>query len=90
MKRVIVDYKKITNELLEELVNKFPAGYGDEDIIGFKNAKGEEIEAVEIKTNDTVYLVKVGLKLTKAMENFSDDDLDIDLENDEFNDYVND
>lgn len=90
MKRAIVDYNKLTQELLEKLVNKFPFGYDDKDIIRFKNAKGEEIDAVEIKTDDTIYLVKVGSKLSKAMEKFSDDDLEIGLENDEFNDFIND
>lgn len=87
MKRVIVDYNKLTPELLEELVSKFPFGYDKDDIICFKNAKGEEIEAVEIRTKDTIYLVKVGAKLSKAMEEFSDDDFDMDINNDEFNDF---
>ncbi|MGB0896284.1 MAG: hypothetical protein ACPGU9_05380 [Flavobacteriaceae bacterium] len=88
MKRVIVDYKKLTKELLEELVTRFPFGYDSNDIIRFKNLKGEEIEAIEIKTDDTIYLVKVGLKLTKAMEIFSDEDFD--MLSDEFNDFIND
>ena len=41
MKRVIVDYAKLTNEILTLLVEKFPDGYDDSDIIRFKNAKNE-------------------------------------------------
>ncbi len=41
MKRVIVDYAKLTNEILNLLVDKFPDGYDDSDIISFKNAKNE-------------------------------------------------
>ena len=59
MKRVIVDYAKLTNEILNLLVEKFPDGYDDSDIIRFRNAKNELIEAVEVKTEDTIYLVKV-------------------------------
>ena len=33
-----------------------------------RNAKNEVIEAVEIRTNDTIYLVKVGKRLIAAME----------------------
>src|SRR5574343_109191 len=33
MKRVIVDYAKLTNEILTLLVEKFPDGYDDSDII---------------------------------------------------------
>ncbi len=77
MKRVIVDYAKLTNEILTLLVEKFPDGYDDSDIVRFKNAKNETIEAVEVRTEDTIYLVKVSTKLADRIENF-DDDEDID------------
>lgn len=76
MKRVIVDYAKLTNEILTLLVEKFPDGYDDSDIIRFKNAKNETIEAVEVRTEDTIYLVKVSTKLADRIENFDDDDID--------------
>lgn len=75
MKRVIVDYAKLTNEILTLLVEKFPDGYDDSNIIRFKNAKNETIEAVEVRTEDTIYLVKVSTKLADRIENFEDDDL---------------
>ena len=74
MKRVIVEYAKLTNEILTLLVEKFPDGYDDSDIIRFKNAKNETIEAVEVKTEDTIYLVKVSMKLADRIENFDEDD----------------
>jgi DNA-directed RNA polymerase subunit delta len=74
MKRVIVDYAKLTNEILNLLVDKFPDGYDDSDIIRFKNAKNELIEAVEVRTEDTIYLVKVSTKLSDRIENFDEDD----------------
>ena len=74
MKRVIVEYAKLTNEILNLLVEKFPDGYDDSDIIRFKNAKNETIEAVEVKTDDTIYLVKVSMKLADRIENFDEDD----------------
>lgn len=76
MKRVIVDYAKLTNEILTLLVEKFPDGYDDSDIIRFKNARNEAIEAVEVRTEDTIYLVKVSLKLADRIENFDDEDVD--------------
>lgn len=78
MKRVIVDYAKLTNEILTLLVEKFPDGYDDSDIVRFKNAKNETIEAVEVRTEDTIYLVKVSMKLADRIENFDDEDDDID------------
>ena len=77
MKRVIVDYAKLTNEILTLLVERFPDGYDDSNIIRFKNAKNETIEAVEVRTEDTIYLVKVSTKLADRIENF-DEDIDID------------
>ncbi len=74
MIRKIVDYQKLNEELLNLLVEKFPDGYSDKDIIAFRNAQNEFIEAVEIKTEDTIYLVKVGKRLVQAMEDFDSED----------------
>jgi hypothetical protein len=74
MRRVIVEYAKLTNEILNLLVEKFPDGYDDEDIIRFRNAKNELIEAVEVRTDDTMYLVKVSTKLADRIENYDEDD----------------
>ncbi|MBF4470917.1 MULTISPECIES: DNA primase [Flavobacterium] len=74
MKRVIVDYAKLTNEILNLLVEKFPDGYDDSDIIRFRNAKNELVEAVEVRTEDTIYLVKVSTKLADRIGNYEDDD----------------
>ena len=77
MRRVIVDYAKLTGDILNLLVEKFPDGYDDSDIIRFRNAQNELIEAVEVRTEDTIYLVKVSTKLASRMEKFDeDDDLD--------------
>lgn len=80
MIRKIVDYQKLNQELLNLLVEKFPEGYTDKDIIAFRNAKNEHIEAVEIRTEDTIYLVKVGKRLIQAMEDFDDGEDNYDKE----------
>ncbi len=77
MKRIIVDYSKLTNEILNLLVERFPDGYDDSNIIRFRNAQNELIEAVEVRTDDTIYLVKVSTKLASRLEKF-DEDEDID------------
>lgn len=73
-KRVIVDFKKLTPEILALLVEKYPDGYDDENIITFKNANNEIVDAVEVSTDDTKYLVKVSTKLQVTMENYDEDD----------------
>ncbi|MFT4831616.1 MAG: hypothetical protein ACI815_001265 [Psychroserpens sp.] len=74
LKRVIVDFKKLTPEVLKLLVDKYPDGYDDQNIISFKNAQGVRIEAVEVTTDDTKYLVKISAKLEKTMANYDEDD----------------
>ncbi len=46
MLRKIVDYKKLNDDILNLLVDKYPDGYSDDDIIVFKNAQQEVIGAV--------------------------------------------
>ncbi len=74
MRRVIVDYKKLNKNILNLLVEKFPDGYADRDIIYFKNQYNEAIEAVEVKTAETIYLVKISKRLADTMQSFEDDD----------------
>lgn len=81
MKRIIVDYSKLNNDILDLLVEKFPDGYDREDVITFRNLKNELIEAVEVRTEDTIYLVKISKRLADTMENYDegdDDDFDAD------------
>ncbi len=73
-KRVIVDYKNVTPEILDLFTDRYPYGYEDEDIIKFKNAKGETVKAVPFETKDTKYLVKVSVEMDAKIEAFMDDE----------------
>jgi predicted transcriptional regulator len=59
---------------MKSLVEKFPDGYDDSNIVRFRNAKNELIEAVEVRTDDTNYLVKVSTKLADRIENYDEDE----------------
>ena len=83
MKRIIVDNTKLTNEIISMLVEKYPEGYTDADVIRFKNAKNETVDALEVRTEDTIYLVKVSTRLADTMENFDEDDDFMNNEEDE-------
>jgi len=72
MKRILVDYKKLNRELAALLIETYPDGYGDDDIIAFKTLNGEIIEAVELRTDDTLYLVKISKSLSRFISNFED------------------
>ena len=82
MKRIIVDYSKLTDAILDLLVEKYPSGYDPKDIIVFRNAQNEVVECVEVRTEDTSYLVKVSKRLVVAMEDYEDDQND-DYEDDD-------
>ncbi|MCP4977498.1 MAG: hypothetical protein GY931_15200 [Maribacter sp.] len=69
MIRKLVDYKKLDRKLAAKLIETYPDGYGDDDIITFKNVRGEIIETVELRTNDTVYLVKISKSLANFISN---------------------
>ena len=83
MKRVIVEYAKLTKDILDMLIDKYPDGYDYEDIISFKNAKGETVKAIEVKTEKTIYLVKISGRLESAMEEYAEDEEFFD-DNDDF------
>lgn len=68
LKRVIVDYKKMDHDILNLIVEKFPDGYDDDDIVTYRNSNNEVVECIEVRTDDTAYLVKVSKRLVMAME----------------------
>lgn len=85
MKRVIVDYRKLTTSILDLLIEKYPDGYDDDSVISFQNIKGEKIMAVEVRTVDTIYLVKISSKLERTMEDYTEDETSFDQ--DSFDDF---
>ena len=88
MIRKIVDYQKLDEDILNLLMEKFPDGYTDKDIITFRNAQNEYIEAVEVRTENTAYLVKVGKRLVQAMEEHKEEEEEDLQDDDSTNDTV--
>ena len=87
MKRLIVDYKKLTKDILDLLVSQYPYGFDDEDdIIEFTSASGEIVKAVKVNAEDTIYLVKIGCKLQQAIKQHEDTIFE---EEDDFIDFDN-
>ncbi|WP_019670342.1 hypothetical protein [Eudoraea adriatica] len=93
MRRVIVDFKKLNKDILDLLVTRYPDGYDDDHIITFKNSLNEIVECVEVRTDNTVYLVKVSKRLVAAMEDHDPEEDEIineDVENELQIDEIND
>lgn len=76
MKRVIVSLEKLTSEIFDLVSETYPHGYKNSDIITFPNAKGQFIRAVEVRTEDVVYLVKISAieEREKELEDAFDDE----------------
>ncbi|WP_136468653.1 hypothetical protein [Flagellimonas onchidii] len=72
MKRILIDYKKLDRDAAAALIDSYPYGYGDEDIITLKKPNGEIIEAVEVKMSNTIYLVKISKSLSNFISNFEE------------------
>jgi len=89
MKRILIDYKKLDHKVAAQLIDLYPDGYGDDDILTIRKPNGELIEAVEVKTADTIYLVKISKSLSNFIANFEETiekELDKDLVAAEFED----
>lgn len=72
MKRIITDFKKLSPDLAALFLQRYPAGYGDDDILAFKKPSGDWIEAVELPTQDTLYLVKINHGMTDLLAYFDE------------------
>lgn len=70
--KVVIDYSKLTPELLSVFDETFPTGVAGKTI-RFPNSKGEIVSAVRIETEDTIYLVKI---MARPKEVLSDEELD--------------
>jgi DNA-directed RNA polymerase subunit delta len=77
MKRLIIDYKKISDKQKMQLAEKYPNGFTEKDIITFKNIKNETVEAIELQDEDTMYLIKINTRVIPDIDAFSDELLDI-------------
>ena len=72
MKRILIDYKKLDHTAASILIDSYPDGYGDDDILTIRKPNGEIIEAVEVRTEDTIYLVKISKSLSNFIANFDE------------------
>ncbi|PRX55071.1 hypothetical protein [Flagellimonas meridianipacifica] len=72
MKRILIDYKKLSHDVAARLIDSYPYGYGDEDIIVLKKPNGEIVEAVEVRTEEAIYLVKISKSLSNFISNFEE------------------
>jgi hypothetical protein len=77
MKRVIKDYNNITDEHAALIQAAYPKGFENEHLISFTTPKGAFIKALEIRTEDTIYLFKIDKNMKVVEEDVHDDGLNL-------------
>jgi len=70
MKRIIKDFKSAPPEILSLIGQQYPFGYDETHLVNFMNAKGEYFHALEIKTPDSIYLIKQDRNLDQHLSDF--------------------
>ena len=59
IKRVIKDYNTLTQEHVDLINEHYPNGFENENLVSFVTPKGQFIKALEVRTDDTIYLFKI-------------------------------
>ncbi len=59
IKRVIKDYNTLTQEHIDLINEHYPNGFENENLVSFVTPKGQFIKALEVRTDDTIYLFKI-------------------------------
>ena len=69
MNRIIKDIKSVSPELMTLIHQKCPEGrIRKKDLLDLPLGNGKHLKVIEIKTEDTVYLIKVNDGLHEKME----------------------
>ena len=80
--RVIVDYEKLSDELIEQIKLVYPTGFS-QHLISFNNSKGERVSALRFETFEKIYLIRMSGKMAiQIIEEDSDYDDDGNLKED--------
>jgi hypothetical protein len=69
--RVVKDYEKLSEEILNSLKLEYPRGF-EKHLIRFKNKEGKYVSALPYETEDRYYLIR--MTLTQAQEIIEEDD----------------
>ncbi|OFY33776.1 MAG: hypothetical protein A2W91_11460 [Bacteroidetes bacterium GWF2_38_335] len=75
-KRLIVSYKNLSPELIEEISKKYPEGFSDHLIKINKNDR-EFFYAIALETKDTSYLIKVDVEVDVLQDEEAMEDIEI-------------
>lgn len=74
--RVIVDYEKLSDELIEQIKLVYPSGFS-QHLVSFINKLGDKISALRFETFEKIYLIRMTSEMAKQI---IEDDSDYDDE----------
>ena len=74
LKRIIKDYKTLGQEHIDLINEHYPNGFENDNLISFVTPKGQFIKALEIRTDDTIYLFKIDKNMEVDNQEGSDND----------------
>ena len=74
--RVVVDYEKLSDELVEQIKLVYPSGFS-QHLISFINSQGEKISALRFETFEKIYLIRMTSKMAEQIIE-EDPDYDVD------------
>lgn len=79
-KRIVKDHDKLPQEVIDQLMEKFPLGF-TKHLISIKNAKGERTSVLPFETEEIYYLIR--MTAGEAVEIFNDYDFDDEEDDDD-------
>jgi len=74
--RVVVDYEKLSDELVEQIKLVYPYGFS-QHLVSFVNRQGEKKSALRFETFEKIYLIRM---TSQMAEQIIEDDADYDDE----------
>ena len=77
MNRVIKNYTNITPMHIELIAKAFPEGFGDDDLQVLSMPNGKYLRALEVKTEDTIYLFRIDDEMIEVLEDATDDNFEV-------------
>jgi hypothetical protein len=83
MKRVIKNYTNIEPRHIALIAAAFPEGFSDEDLQVLSMPDGRYLRALEVRTDETIYLFRIDEEMLEVLEEATDDDFSVDIDTDE-------
>lgn len=80
MRRVIKNYTNIEQRHIDLIAAAFPEGFGDDDLQLLTMPNGQYLRALEVRTEDTVYLFRIDSEMMEVLEEATDDDFTMDVD----------